>query len=338
MVSWALVTGVAIGTVAVSAGGTALLCRVLRRRAILDHPNERSSHSIPTPRGAGIAVVGSLLAGWLVLALTLSEGASIWVMLGAAAMLALFSWADDLRGLGILPRLAIQAATVVVVLVSLPADALMFQGLLPLIPDRLIAALLWLWFVNVYNFMDGIDGITSIETTTIAGGIAVLGIFIGITPVLGAFAVIALASALGFLPWNWHPARIFLGDVGSVPLGFLMGWLLVMLAISGHWAPALILPGYYLADATLTLARRALRRKTVWRAHREHIYQKAVQARRRHDQTVILILVVNLGLVGLAALVVLAPLASWPAVGGAAVLIGALLCYLPRPRTRSTDG
>src|SRR3546814_9909535 len=90
------------------------------------------------------------------------------------------------------------------------------------------------------------------------------------------------AAAAGFLWWNWHPAKVFLGDVGSVPLGFMLGWLLLGLAAAGHWAPALILPLYYLADATITLACRALRRERVWRAHREHFYQRAVQRGRSH--------------------------------------------------------
>ena len=84
------------------------------------------------------------------------------------------------------------------------------------------------------------------------------------------------AAGLGFLVWNWHPARIFLGDVGSVPLGYLIGWLLLLAAAKGYWAPALILPLYYLADASLTLARRVLRRAAFWEAHREHFYQRAL--------------------------------------------------------------
>ena len=333
---WAAVSGVAAGVVVVSAAGTALLCRALRQRAILDHPNERSSHSVPTPRGAGLAVVGALLAGWLALAL-IYAGGGLWLILGAGAALAAFSWLDDLRTLSVGPRLAVQAGAIAAGLFSLSPDALVFQGTLPLVLDRLLAGLLWLWFVNLYNFMDGIDGITGVETATIAGGMVVLGAAIGTTPILAGFALIALAAGAAFLPWNWHPARIFLGDVGSVPLGFLVGWLLLALAASGQWPAALILPAYYLGDATLTLARRAARGDAVWRAHREHAYQRSVQGGRSHDATVTLIGIANLGLVGLACASVLWPGATLPALGAAVVLTGALLWYLPRPMTRSSD-
>jgi len=334
---WTTVSVVAAGVVVISAVGTALLCRTLRRRAILDHPNKRSSHSVATPRGAGLAVIGALLAGWLALA-SIYSGGGVWLILGAGTALAAFSWLDDLRGLGIGPRLAVQAGAVAAGLFSLSPDSLIFQGTLPLVVDRLLTGLVWLWFVNLYNFMDGIDGITAVETTAIAGGMVVLGAAIGTTPILGGFALIALAAAVAFLPWNWHPARIFLGDVGSVPLGFLMGWLLLALAASGQWAAALILPAYYLGDATLTLIRRAIRGKAVWRAHREHAYQRSVQGGRSHDRTVVIIGVGNLGLVGLAIASVLWPGAPGPALGAAAVLTGALLWYLPRPMTRSSDG
>ena len=333
---WAAVSGVAAGVVVASAAGTALLCRALHRRAILDHPNERSSHSVPTPRGAGLAVVGALLSGWLALALIYSGG-GLWLILGAGAALAAFSWLDDLRNLSVGLRLAVQAGAVAAGLFSLSPDALVFQGVLPLVLDRLLAGLLWLWFVNLYNFMDGIDGIAAIGTGAIAGGMVVLGAAIGTTPILAGFALIAFAAVAAFLPWNWHPARIFLGDVGSVPLGFLMGWLLLALAAGGQWAAALILPAYYLGDATLTLVRRAVRGEAIWRAHREHAYQRSVRSGRGHDSTVVLIAGANLGLVGLAALSVLWPAAPGPALGAAAVLTGVLLWYLPRPTTRSSD-
>jgi UDP-N-acetylmuramyl pentapeptide phosphotransferase/UDP-N-acetylglucosamine-1-phosphate transferase len=108
------------------------------------------------------------------------------------------------------------------------------------------------------------------------------------------------APAAGFLVWNWHPARLFLGDVGSVPLGFALGWLLLHAAIAGYWAAALILPLYYLADATITLGRRALRGAKIWQAHREHFYQRAVARGRGHDAVVGAIAVGNVVLIGCA--------------------------------------
>lgn len=132
----------------------------------------------------------------------------------------------------------------------------------------------------------------------------------------------ALAGAVvGFAVWNWHPARVFMGDVGSIPVGYLGGWLMLMLAQSGAWAAALLLPAYYLADATLTLARRLLRGDRVWEAHREHAYQRAVQGGRSHAAVSLMVLGVNLVLLALA--VVATWLAGWAA--PAAVLAGVAL-------------
>ena len=138
----------------------------------------------------------------------------------------------------------------------------MFQGWLPAALDMAAAALLWVWFVNLYNFMDGIDGIAGSETAAIGIGLALFAIAgIGNDPALAAPAAVIAAAAIGFLVWNWAPARIFLGDVGSVPLGYLLGFLLLAAASRGHWKLALILPLYFLADATITLLRRLAARR-----------------------------------------------------------------------------
>ena len=126
--------------------------------------------------------------------------------------------------------------------------------------------------------MDGIDGITSVETIVI--GVGVFLISDGPTAFLGG---ILAAAATGFLKWNWNPAKVFLGDVGSIPLGFLLGWLLLNLAGNGHWAAAIILPAYYLTDATITLIGRAIKGEKLWQAHRQHFYQKAVQRGLSHE-------------------------------------------------------
>ena len=252
--------------------GCGWLQRYLRARAILDQPNERSSHAVPTPRGGGIAVVAALLLVGGGIAYASASGAVVGV-LGLAALLAAVSWLDDLHTLPPAPRLLAQVAAVALGLTALPGDGLVFQGLLPLWLDLLLAGLVWVWFINLYNFMDGIDGITGIETATIGGGL----VLVAATP-FGALGATALGAALGFLVWNKPPARLFLGDVGSVPLGFVLGWLLLSLAAQGQWAAALLLPLYYLADATLTLVKRLLRREAVWQAHRSHFYQQAVRA------------------------------------------------------------
>ena len=284
---------------------TRVVLAILQRRAILDLPNERSSHAQPTPRGGGIAVVAILLPCWALIDY-FEPGVSLsdWLVLVAILALAILSWFDDLRGLSAGLRIVCHGLAVAAVLAALPADALIFQGWLPPLADRLATGLLWLWFVNLFNFMDGIDGISGVEALSIAVGLVLVIVLSG--DVLWrreALLAMALAgSAFGFLLWNWHPARLFLGDVGSVPLGFALGWLLILAAIAGYWATAAILPLYYFADATITLCRRALRGEKIWQAHREHFYQQAVAGGRDHAAVVRIIALGNLGLIVLALL------------------------------------
>ena len=276
--------------------GTGALLPFLRAWAILDHPNERSSHQNPTPKGGGIVVVGVVLLIWIGVGLHLEAGPFLtWIIPGTAAALAALSWIDDLRGLPPIVRLLVQIAAVAIVLSLRPGSDLFFQGLLPPALDPFVAGLLWVWFINLFNFMDGIDGITGVEALIIGLGLGLIGS--GAAAMLG---LIIAGAALGFLKWNWHPAKVFLGDVGSVPLGFLLGWLLLDLAAAGHWAAALILPAYYLADATTTLIRRAIKGEKVWQAHRQHFYQQAVQRGLSHGAVSGAIFAVGIALVGLA--------------------------------------
>ena len=283
---------VALASFALSVAATRAVLAWLLHRQILDHPNERSSHSRPTPRGGGLAVTPVVVA-MLILTNFVVQGFAAILAAGALILMAV-SWLDDRKGLAPLPRFALQAAVIAATLLALPSDSLVFQGMLPFWADRLVTVLGWLWFVNLYNFMDGIDGITGIETAAIGLGLAVTG---------GAFlpqSVGIAAAGLGFLVWNWHPARIFLGDSGSIPLGFVLGGLLIHLATQGHLATALILPGYYLADATITLLWRLKDGEKIWQAHRRHFYQRAVQGGKSHSQVALAILGSNLGLIGCA--------------------------------------
>jgi UDP-N-acetylmuramyl pentapeptide phosphotransferase/UDP-N-acetylglucosamine-1-phosphate transferase len=238
------------------------------------------------------------------------------------------SWIDDRRTLPPAPRFLSQIAVVALGLGALPADGLVFQGLLPVWADRLVAAVGWLWFVNLFNFMDGIDGLAGSEAATIGGGVALVGALAGLEPALGLYGLAAAGAALGFLVWNWHPAKLFMGDVGSVPLGFTLGWLLLNLAALGHWPAALLIPAYFLTDATVTLLRRLIEGKKVWQAHREHFYQKATQRGRNHAQVVWLVLGLNAVLVALAAL---SPWLGWPVLLPGAAAVALLLAALARP-------
>lgn len=312
-------------TVAIaSALATGALRTQLQRRSILDHPNKRSSHERPTPRGGGLAVVPIILVAWALYA-GVPISAEMAVIIPGAAVLALLSWVDDLRSLPAWFRLAGQTAVVATALVLLDGLGPVFQGLLPPLMDKIVAAIAWIWFINLFNFMDGIDGISGIEAASIGGGLAALALM---TPAFAPapwYGLAIAAAMLGFLIWNWHPARIFLGDVGSVPVGFLLGFLLLVAAANGYWAPALILPLYYLADATITLIRRGLRGEKVWRAHREHFYQKSVQGGRSHAVTCGAILTANLLLVALALTAMSAPALS---LIGAAAVVSVLLIWM----------
>ena len=324
----------AVGIFAAVAAGSWLATRIvlawLEQRAILDRPNERSSHSRPTPPGGGIAVTAVLFVGGAALALLRPDaGAEPWIVLGGMALLALLSWLDDLMDLSAALRLCAHILMVTAALIGLPADAAIFQGLLPPWLDRVVAGLLWLWFINLYNFMDGIDGMSGVETMTLGLGLFALALMApGLFDLVGWMGLIAAAAAFGFLLWNWHPARLFLGDVGSVPLGFLLGWLLLEAAAAGQWAAALILPLYYLADSSLTLGRRALRGEKVWQAHREHFYQRPVAQGWPHDRIMLRVVAANVALIVLA----LCAAAGFvlPALSAAAVVVALLLAWLVR--------
>ncbi len=311
----------------VSTALTRLVLAWLRRRAILDLPNERSSHVVPTPRGGGWGIMLTLLPAMVLAALAGGAPPAAFPVLGGCCLLLAVSWADDRRNLTARLRLLTQAAAVAAGLAAMPADALILQGLLPLWGDRLVAGLAWVWFVNLYNFMDGIDGIAGSETAAVGIGVAAVALAAGLEPGPGWIGAAAAGAALGFLVWNWHPAKLFMGDVGSVPLGYVLGWLLLTLAGRGQWVAAVLLPSYFLADATITLLRRLIRGEQVWKAHREHFYQRAVQAGLSHARVVRRVIAADAALVALA----LAAVASGPAMllPGAAVVL-ALLRSLAR--------
>lgn len=296
--AWLLPTVVVVAIA--SWGCTALVLRELTRRAILDRPNHRSSHSVPTPRGGGWGVMIAVLAGAAFLVGRPGTEGLAPVLAAVLGLMAL-SWLDDLKDLPARVRFAAQWLAVVVGLAMLPSDGRVFQGLLPFWLDRAVAALAWVWFINLFNFMDGIDGITGTEMAVLGLGLTVTWILGGERGAIVLLPAILAAAGLGFLGLNWHPARVFMGDVGSVPAGYLFGWLLLLAASSGYWVAALVLPAYYLADATLTLVRRALRREQVWKAHREHLYQQAVRRGWRHSEVVVRIAAAGLVLCGCAA-------------------------------------
>ena len=311
---------------AASWAGSGLMTSWLSRRLILDHPVERSSHARPVPKGAGVAVTAVLLLAWLDLAMAGLAPPETLLVCCLAFALAALSWFNDVTDLPAALRLGVHLLIAGVGLLALPDRGQVFQGLLPEGLDLAATMLLWTWFMNLFNFMDGIDGITAVETSAIGFGLAFVAALTGIASGGYLLLVVALAAAaLGFLPWNWHPARVFLGDAGSVPLGFAAGWLLLLLASRGYWASALLLPLYYLADASLTLLRRIARGEPVWRAHKSHFYQRALAPDGDHAAVALAILAANLCLVGTAVMAVWHP---EPALALGVVITAALLLKL----------
>jgi UDP-N-acetylmuramyl pentapeptide phosphotransferase/UDP-N-acetylglucosamine-1-phosphate transferase len=250
--------------------------RPLLLQHALAKPNARSSHRVPTPQGAGIAVVAAtLLVAGIITTYADPGGMNVPIAIPAATLfIAIVGFADDVKSIPVLPRLLLQAAAVTAMLFAAPSDVRIVPAC-PLWIERGFLLLAMLWFVNLVNFMDGLDWMTVAEVVPITGAMIALGSF-GALPGSATIVAAALCGAmLGFAPFNRPVAKIFLGDVGSLPIGLLLGWCLLQLAHDHHLAAALLLPLYYLADATVTLLRRMIRREPFWAAHRSHFYQRA---------------------------------------------------------------
>jgi len=291
--------------VAAMAASAALIMALmpLMQRYALARPNARSSHREPTPQGGGIAVCAATLgvagAALVLPHAQLGHLAELGPLFAAVVVMAVVGALDDIRPGPVAPRLAVQLAAVSAVIASLP-DELRVVPTLPFGIERALFVVGGTWFVNLVNFMDGIDWITVAEIVPVTGGLALIGTLGGLPPNGILIALALLGAMIGFAPFNRPVARLFLGDVGSLPIGLITGWLLVLVAGRGHLAAALLLPLYYLADASLTLLRRLLNGERVWQAHRTHFYQRATDNGLTVRQIVARIFAVNLALVALA--------------------------------------
>ena len=258
---------------------SAALIRIIRPLLLkhaLARPNARSSHRLPTPQGAGIAVMAATLAvaGVIIVGVDTSGAHFPAAVFAATLFIAVVGFADDLRSMPVVTRLVLQASAVAAILLAAPAD-LRIVPTVPLWIERGLLLLAGLWFVNLVNFMDGLDWMTVAEVVPITAALIVLGLT-GEFPQSPSILAAALCGAMiGFAPFNRPIATIFLGDVGSLPIGLLLGWCLLQLAWHQQITAALLLPMYYLADATLTLLRRLARGEPFWTGHRSHFYQRA---------------------------------------------------------------
>ncbi|MGB9114691.1 MraY family glycosyltransferase [Bradyrhizobium sp.] len=291
----------AIVAAAMLSAGVTWAIRPLLLKHALAKPNARSSHRIPTPQGAGIAVIAATLAVAVsIVAGTDTPGSNFPIaVFGATLFIAVVGFADDLKSIPVLTRLVLQAIAVGVILFASPSD-LRIAPAVPFWIERGLLLLAGLWFVNLVNFMDGLDWMTVAEVVPITGAMVVLG-SLGGFPASSAIVAAALFGAMiGFAPFNRPVATIFLGDVGSLPIGLLLGWCLLQLAWHQHFAAALLLPLYYLSDATVTLLRRMVRGEPFWAAHRSHFYQRATDNGFTVSQVVSEVFVLNLALAALA--------------------------------------
>jgi Fuc2NAc and GlcNAc transferase len=268
------------------------------RRGLLDVPNARSSHTAPVPRGGGLGIVFAGTMGWLILYLQNQIELELFLALaGGGSVIAVVGYIDDLRDVPARVRLCVHFAAALWALFWLDGfTALAFTGD-PLVDQwigRVVSLFAIVWTLNLFNFMDGIDGLASSEAVFVAAAGALLT-GAGSSGVGGAAWVFAASSA-GFLCWNWPPAKIFMGDVGSGFLGYCIAVLALAASHQASWAMPvwLILGGVFFVDATVTLFRRLLRRERFDQAHRSHAYQWLTRRWRGHRPVTAAVVLLNM--------------------------------------------
>ena len=326
---------IAIPLAAVIVCGLLILAlRPLLARYAMARPNARASHTIPTPQGGGVAVIAATIAA-VVLSVTMFgiRFDSMTLILVAAIFIACVGAVDDLRPIPALPRLLLQAAAITIVLVALPKGFQLF-GILPFWLERAALLIGALWFINLVNFMDGLDWMTVAEIVPVTAALALFGVSGYLTVATTVIALALGGAMLGFAPFTRPVARLFLGDVGSLPIGLLTGWCLLQLAGNGHLIAALLLPLYYLADATITLFRRMGNGEVIWVAHRSHFYQRATDHGFSVMRIVTEVFVLNIALAILAAITIFT---KSPGTNLAALAVGCIsvllvLIRFSRPR------
>lgn len=322
MNGWPLIVIVALASLVLTFG----LRKYALAKSLVDIPNARSSHSVPTPRGGGVAIVVSFLAGLLFVRLV---GGGDWpgsvALLGAGGLVALVGFLDDHGHIAAQWRLLAHFAAAFWALGWLGGapSLLVFDTQIDLgwLGVALVAVYL-VWLLNLYNFMDGIDGIASIEAICVCIGGALLYVLLA-KPALALLPLMLAAAVTGFLYWNFPPARIFMGDAGSGFLGLVLG----IMSIQAGWIEArlfwswVILLGVFVVDATVTLLRRLVRGDKVYEAHRSHAYQYASRHFGRHLPVTLAVAGINI--------IWLLPIALWVGVGGLDGLAGVVIAYAP---------
>ena len=275
---------------------------------LLDIPNDRSSHTVPTPRGGGLAIVIVLLMSGVVSLFLPQAPIDVLVCLLLATLaFSLLGWQDDKHDLPASVRFLIQLLIAVfasgwLLWAAVPGYSTSF-ALLAL----LLLSTLWIaWMANLYNFMDGIDGISAVESLILGATTSYWFAISGVASM--AIICIAVAGAsVGFMRWNWSPAKIFMGDVGSLALGAFFA-IIAIIGTTRLDIPLLaflILYAVYLADSGVTLLHRIIKREKWWQAHRSHFYQRAVQSGFSHAQVSLSVMALNIIFAVLASLLIM---------------------------------
>ena len=297
LLAWAVIV---VASAGISAGAILILLPILVRH-LLAHPNARSSHKVPTPQGAGLAVmlavlVVSALAAYLVPLLTVP---SLVPVLAAASFLTLLGAIDDRHALCVSWRFIGQGSAALAIVLSLPEEVRLLPGLLPLGVERALLVIGTIGLVNAVNFLDGLDWMTVAEVVPITLAVAAMQA-LGVLPAgIGLLSLALLGAMLGFAIFNRHPASIFLGDAGSLPIGLCLALMLIYVA-DANLAAALLLPMYMVADTAITLIRRMINREPFLSAHRSHFYQRAVSGGRSVPEVTTSIFVLSTALALLA--------------------------------------
>lgn len=294
----------------------------------MDIPNERSSHQTPTPRGGGLSFVATSIVGFLLLALNSTlDRVNLLALCCAGMIVAIAGHLDDRQKIsGATIRLVLHAISAIVLIVGIgfPSQILLFdQTINTGIVGSILGVIYLMWLLNLFNFMDGTDGIAASEAifVCLAGAILNHHVLSGINH--SAAAVVLAASIFGFLLYNWSPAEIFMGDVGSGYLGIAIGGLSLMAAKQQHeilwlW---IILLGVFVSDATVTLIRRLLRKQKPHVAHRSHAYQHLAIRFDSHAKVSLFVLAINVAW--------LFPIAFLVANADIPAVTGVLVAYLP---------
>ncbi len=266
--------------------------KVFYKLGFVDRPNYRSNHNKPIALGGGIVFIPLIIIATIIFKYEWNK-----FVLTSLSLLFLISLIDDIKNVKPFHRLVvhfISSSIFVFLFINFQIQDFIEQSILFYYFGTIFMILSITWFINAFNFMDGINGISSIEIMSICLSLMIINFFLQQEINVLAFSIFIITSV--FIYFNWTPSRLFLGDSGSIPLGFLSSYLLIELTLEGFWVSAILLPLYYVMDASVTLLLRVYKRKKFWKAHSEHYYQQAIKNGLSHSGVSLRLLLINIGL------------------------------------------